>query len=245
MLWKIPEKELWTLGSGEKVLLSQDEHKLLIWNIYKANRAGIAQDLKKLTEGSEFIFLQEALQQNRNNWLEALAGFQLHLVNNFESRLNQQITGVGLASTTPSHSQQILRTQEREFGGFFTPKSALFSVYKIEDQAVLFVSVHVLNFVTQKAFIKNIEEIVQKVDSFKGPVIVAGDFNTWSQGRWQVLNDIMKILHLIWVPIENDNRLLKLDHAFVRGFDVTHSKIENGTKTSDHFPLVMSVRLEK
>lgn len=245
MIWKIPETSVWTTGSGEKILLHEDEHKILVWNIFKASRGGIAKDLKHFAKSSEFLLLQEALQANQNNWLSGVEGFQLHMAESFQYRHNQVSTGVAIASTMPAEKVNALRASPRDFGGVWTPKSTLFSEFSFEGRPAVLISTHVLNFVMTSSFVKNLEEIAEKADQYKCPIILAGDFNTWSGTRFKILKDIMRELHLDHVEIEQDRRLLKLDHAFIRGFDVTHSRIDHEIRSSDHFPLELSVKLLK
>ncbi|MNL10397.1 hypothetical protein D3C87_1311950 [compost metagenome] len=110
---------------------------------------------------------------------------------------------------------------------------------------MLFVCTHVLNFVTTGAFSRSLYEIAERISLFPGPVILAGDFNTWNFKRYMIMKSIFRDLQMEHVDFEDDGRLLKLDHVFVRGFDVMDAKVHHTVLSSDHFPLDLKVRLSQ
>jgi endonuclease/exonuclease/phosphatase (EEP) superfamily protein YafD len=102
---------------------------------------------------------------------------------------------------------------------------------------------HVLNFVTTAAFTASLYEIAERISKFEGPVVLAGDFNTWNFKRYMIMKTIFRDLKLEHVDLENDGRILKLDHIFVRGFDVLQAHVHHTVVSSDHFPLEIKLKL--
>lgn len=79
-----------------------------------------------------------------------------------------------------------------------------------------------------------------------GPVILAGDFNTWSERRHEVLVEIAARLGLVSVLFDDDGRRLafgrSLDHFYFRGFRLVRASAPQVT-SSDHNPIVVELEL--
>ena len=80
----------------------------------------------------------------------------------------------------------------------------------------------------------------------QGPVVLAGDFNTWSDERMVVVNDLAQRLSLESLDYTNHNRTSvfgnALDHVFYRGLE----PVEHDTwivTSSDHNPTRVSFRV--
>jgi endonuclease/exonuclease/phosphatase (EEP) superfamily protein YafD len=97
--------------------------------------------------------------------------------------------------------------------------------------------------VTTSAFTASLYEIAERISKFEGPVILAGDFNTWNVKRHLIMKSIFRDLGLEHLDLENDGRLLKLDHVFVRGFSVLKAEVHSSVFSSDHFPLEIKLKL--
>ena len=63
------------------------------------------------------------------------------------------------------------------------PKSALYARYRLSNGSDLVtVNLHAINFTLgTKDFQNQIEQLENAVKKHKGPLIIAGDFNTWSR----------------------------------------------------------------
>jgi endonuclease/exonuclease/phosphatase (EEP) superfamily protein YafD len=76
-------------------------------------------------------------------------------------------------------------------------------------------------------------------------VIVAGDFNTWSPLRLDVVNDVMQRMGLVSVLPLSDTRSRffghQVDYIFVRGLAVVHAVAPEVT-SSDHNPVLATLR---
>jgi endonuclease/exonuclease/phosphatase (EEP) superfamily protein YafD len=125
-----------------------------------------------------------------------------------------------------------------------TPKMALITTYDLafSDDDLLVVNVHGINFRTGGAFAAQMAMIERAVASHVGPMILAGDFNTWSSGRKETLTHMTRALGLSPVePADDERGFLRLDHVFVRGLSVRGARFVNGLDSSDHAPIAVAL----
>lgn len=239
VLLKIPPEK------GELLALPP-EFNVFVWNVYKGQRDAIfKEDFLRLGKGKEFLLLQEAVINKvmPEIWRQDFPAHEWNLAQSFQYKRDLTSTGVAIGSVLAPSEVTYLRSQSRELV-WLTPKLTLFNKYKFEDREVLFVCTHVLNFVTLGAFTKSLYEIAERISKFEGPVILAGDFNTWNLKRYMVMKSIFRDLKLEHLDLEDDGRLLKLDHVFVRGFNVVTAKVHHKTRGSDHFPIDLKLKLK-
>lgn len=243
----IPPKEKVLVKIGEAISppFAPSEFSIFVWNVFKGQRAQIfAQDFKKLGYGKDFILLQEALvgdDRMPSIWRNDFAAYEWHLAQSFHYKKDLSSTGVAIGSPYVPQTVDFIRAKSRELF-YLTPKLTLFSQFDFNGTKVLFVCTHVLNFVTQGAFTACLYEIAEKISHFEGPVVLAGDFNTWSLKRFMIMKSIFRDLKLDHLDLEDDGRFLKLDHVFVRGFDVLDARVHHTIVSSDHFPLEIKLR---
>ena len=240
------EKVLIKLGEGcVTPLADRDILKICIWNVFKGQRRQFfEQDFKSLCTEKDFILLQEAVVDSKmpRIWADSFANYEWHLAQSFHYKRDFSSTGVAIGSPWKPTHVDFIRTSTREMH-WLTPKLSLFSQYEVAGQKVLFVCTHVLNFVTLRAFTSSLYEIAQKIAPHDGPVILAGDFNTWNFKRYMIMKSVFKDLNLEHLDLEEDGRLLKLDHVFVRGFDVLKAQVHPKIISSDHFPIEIKLKL--
>lgn len=245
--FKIPslEKVLMKIGDASEILAPTSELNIFVWNVYKGQKEHIfANDFRKHGSGKDFIMLQEALVDNKMPllWKQDFSTYEWHLAQSFHYKKDESSTGVAIGSKYTPKAVDFIRASTREFF-WLTPKLTLFSEYELDGKKVLVVCTHVLNFVTTGAFTASLYEIAAKISTFEGPVILAGDFNTWNVKRHLIMKSIFRDLQLEHIDLENDGRLLKLDHVFVRGFEVLKAEVHSSVVSSDHFPLEIKLKL--
>ena len=151
-------------------------------------------------------------------------------------------------------------TKYRQFG-VITPKVLLVTEYPLPNgQSLLAVNVHLLNF-ERWSVIKirhQLEDLKFIITHHSGPILMAGDFNTWNQKRLQLIEGIKKDIILQEVidfpsgPTTADmrlaglNRLLgikkdfPLDRIYQRGF-ISHSAKVLAYDSSDHKPILVTL----
>ena len=79
-----------------------------------------------------------------------------------------------------------------------------------------------------------------------GPIVLAGDLNTWTAARKDAVGDVARRLGLSEVTFVDDRRALffgrQLDHIFVRGLRVLASTAIAVT-SSDHNPVAVTLQV--
>jgi endonuclease/exonuclease/phosphatase (EEP) superfamily protein YafD len=240
------DKSLITVGICSEKTLPEKDVKVLIWNVYKGKDPRWGQEFRDLIRGHDLVLLQEAVTDHvmPKIWREDFPKYAWNMAASFH--LNpQHATGVAIGARAEFFDLKFVRTKSRELF-LLTPKIALLSQFKIHGrkEKLLVVNTHSLNFTTTNLFIKSLEEKIQVIADHQGPLIFAGDFNTWNTRRWILLVQMLSQLKLVPVEFREDNRFLKLDHIFVRGINVHTTEVLHGFKGSDHFPLEMHMSFE-
>jgi endonuclease/exonuclease/phosphatase (EEP) superfamily protein YafD len=84
------------------------------------------------------------------------------------------------------------------------------------------------------------------LNNHAGPILLSGDFNTWSGKRSETLNEMTDSLDLRKIDYDEDHRKRflgqPLDHIYIRGLEVieaTTLKVDS----SDHSPMSARLRL--
>ncbi len=238
------EESLHIFGNVEAKILPQ-ELDLFVWNIYKGNRSGWLSDLKSHGDGHELLLLQEAMltPQGKLHGLSEFHDRHWKMASSFEYKKNQSRTGVATGSLVQATEVRVLRSEDGEFL-IGTPKMILLTRYQVEGRAdeLLVINIHAINFVQQIVFERFIRQMLTAIESHQGPLIVAGDFNTWSAKRWLFLKSVLSGHGLKNVDFPKDSRFLKLDHIFYRQLGVVDAEILDKISSSDHLPLRAKLR---
>lgn len=213
--------------------------KMISWNMFKARKKGCMPDLTSMSAGVELVLLQEAV-------LHGGMAQPFHLASGLEWIMAESF-GVGAGITTgpktgsrvPALSSRSVRSPDRE-PVVSTPKTFLITSYPFAGQTLLVLNVHAINLVSTAKFARQIEQIIGPVNDHKGPCIVAGDFNTWNESRWHLLQRSMGDLGLQRVPASapqwrHFNQVL--DHVFYRDLRLVNARALLNVRSSDHVPL--------
>lgn len=219
---------------------------VLSWNSHKGSQPGWEDDLAIRGQAADFVLLQEAaldaelkalLKKFASEWLLAVA-FQL----------GEDDIGILSAGRVPAHFSCALREPEPLIK---IPKVILASTYPINgtDRELLIINVHLVNFsIGSEAVQKQAEALKAIVDQHSGPVIIAGDFNTWSEERQSLIREKMAEIGLAAVEFDPDNRVEffsnVVDGLYFRGLEVEKA-VSHIVETSDHNPLEVHFSLPK
>ena len=218
--------------------------RTLVWNIHKEADVGWDRDLAQFAAASDVVLLQEtALTLPLRNALEG-AGLRWVLASSFMYDADDigvlTATRIApLASCTQRAVEPLLRI----------PKSAVITWLRIAgiEETVAIVNVHAINFeIFLQAYRAQLEAIADALASHRGPIILAGDFNTWSDSREQVVAEIAARLGLKELVLPVDQRATFLgrhvDHIFVRGLELA-DVVAIPVTSSDHNPVMATLRI--
>jgi len=217
----------------------QSTFVLTSWNVYKGGKDGMHDDLELLIDQSDFVLMQEfLLDDQQNDQIQKMSHVHWALAKSFKD--GGEWTGVAVASKWQPYESVPVRSPGTEpFAD--TPKMSLISKFTLPNGEDLWiVNTHALNFdITHTAFKEQIAALAEILKTHQGPMIWAGDFNTWSDVRVEYLLDAANSLGMEHAPIENPIGILSatLDHIFYRGFTDVKPSLLSDITTSDHNPL--------
>ena len=87
--------------------------------------------------------------------------------------------------------------------------------------------------------------MISELASHQGPIVFAGDLNTWTAGRKAVLESVASRLGLEEVRLERDVRKRffwnQVDYVFIRGLGVVNARVIE-VDSSDHHPVSVVLR---
>jgi len=195
-------------------------------------------DLARLAAKNDLLLLQEAVSDAPMGEVLKREGFSWEMADAFSVHGLER--GVLIAARVAPVDGHALRTYEPFFP---LPKSAIVTHFRLvgRRQQLAVVDLHGINFsLGLRRFRKQLEAVAKELKHHDGPMIFAGDFNTWSVRRNNVLGEVTKRLGLVEVePVPDDRRRAfgqHLDHLFVRGYSVVDAR-SCEVKSSDHNPI--------
>jgi len=226
--------------------LDSEGFTLVTWNLQKSQKEGWIEDLSSLTAGADIVLLQEALLSTDLSRL--LAGTDKHwdLAPAFVYR-NDPV-GVLTASKITPLIRCMLRIQEPMLK---VPKSILMTHYLFEGGSphLVVVNLHGINFSLETVSYRNLWLSLEMIlVPYAGPLIIAGDFNTWSKARLTIVEQTMARLGLKAISFTEGSPTTffgnTLDHIYYRDLIPLVTNVPQ-VQSSDHFPLQVSFRLER
>lgn len=249
---KSPDQLRWKKRSPSSRILEQlpDTIDVLVWNAYKGSKRDFREDAFRLMKKTHLNIFQECVQEKKFD--EVISLFNRLEV---EEATSWGLNGVCTSSQVKSLETQAIKTEVRELF-FFTSKATLITTYPMISRAgdikeLLVINVHMINFRAITAFREHLEQLRPRLETHEGPVIVAGDFNTWVDARKRVVTEFFKEFEIEEVQFAKDKNNLDprasffgvLDRAFIRGLEVKKTQVYQEVMSSDHKPFSMQLTL--
>jgi len=224
--------------------LNPDNIAFLNWNIYKGNDEGWQRDLSAFSENHDVMTIQEATLSDDMTTL--LKAHDLNWTMNTAFYLDGTAAGVMNVSNAGATHSCGFKVNEPLI---WIPKSALISYYPIDGSAekLLVANIHGINFTLGLSdYREQMDKLYDAVKYHDGPMIVAGDFNSWSDDRMAVVNQLVKKLKLsaLKYSVNNKTHLFgnAIDHVFYRQLEPLHHHVTQ-VSSSDHNPISVNFRL--
>ncbi len=214
---------------------------ILCWNVHKEmGRMAFEQTFSHLLAkcDPQLLLLQEAVLAPQA--LRTLSHFQLASVKNIE--MTKLSYGILSASSFEMLSHTEILTHIKELY-CMTKKGLLITSYRLNEKTALYVvNLHAINFVSHKHFLYELQRLLEHLREVDAPLIVAGDFNTWSKRREHHLEAFAASLGLTKAAMEDAHYIKTLwkkplDHIFYRDLELLRAKAIDTQKVSDHNPL--------
>lgn len=234
------------MGSASKSQLGPNI-ELLLWNVFKCKKKGWQEDFITLTTGKDLVLLQEAIVNSPfDSNFKKSSQHQWIMARSFKSIKTNIVTGVKTGSTVAANKHHFLASKHSEPLSK-TKKMLLATLYPLSNQvqSLLVVNTHLINFVVFKKFKAHLDQVFHSLKNHEGPVILAGDFNTWNKKRLNYFNSLAILFSLEEVKMVRQprlNHLLKhLDHIYCRGLAIIDAHVHTDIHSSDHYPISLSL----
>lgn len=224
--------------------IDSSEIRLLNWNVLKGSRKQWQSDFQRLVSSADIVALQEA--QLHSEFETELESSKFHWDMTTAFRYGGAETGVLVGSNVKPYSSCTLHASEPLIK---IPKTALVTKYRIQgsEKVLLLANIHMINFsIGTHEYQQQVSRLIKVIKQHDGPMIVTGDFNTWSEKRIEIISSMISELALSEVIYETDNRLTvfgnPVDHVYFRGLETLRANTES-LESSDHNPMIVSFRV--
>ena len=231
--------------AAQKQGLDPENIAVLNWNIYKGDAEGWQKDLSSFARSHDVMTIQEAYLDDELSGL--LQTHDFNWVMNTAFHLNGNAAGVmtvansnAIGSCGFQNNEPIIRV----------PKATLVSYYNIDghDSKLLVANIHGINFTFGvTAYREQLDQLYDSIKYHDGPMVVAGDFNSWSDDRMAEVIQLLDKLSLssLDYPVNNKTHVFgnAIDHVFYRQLQPVSKKVWQ-VSSSDHNPISVTFRLE-
>ncbi|WP_299792275.1 endonuclease/exonuclease/phosphatase family protein [uncultured Shewanella sp.] len=209
-----------------------------VWNIYKQKKRNWRRVLNNLSHSSQLVLLQEAGLSEEMVHFIASRSLNVAMARAFKlfgtSLGVMNLSDAGAINACAFHATEPL---------IRFAKSALVTHYPLSNgESLLVVNLHGINFDWKLTrYTEQFEALSLELSGHSGPIILAGDFNTWRKDRFELIAEFARRFDLSEAEYHLDERQrffgLALDHLFYRGLDFHHAE-SRVTDASDHNPII-------
>lgn len=224
--------------------LNPEGFSLLNWNVLKGSRTNWLSDFRRFSLDSDIVALQEA--QLHEEFHAGLKHSEMHWDLTTAFHYGDDETGVLTGSSVKPGALCSFRSTEPLIR---IPKTTLITEYQIQgaDKKLMLANIHMINFsLSTSEYNNQINKLYDILQHHDGPLIVSGDFNTWSDERMRIISRNMAELGLAAVEFNDDHRLTvfgnPVDHVYFRGLETVHANTEV-VDSSDHNPMMIKFRV--
>lgn len=219
--------------------------RVLSWNLHKNADPGWEADLARFAAASDLLLIQEvALTPALRKVLGAAGHGRWTMAGSWGQG------GVETGVLSGARVAPLATCIQRSFEPLLRlPKTALIARYALQDAdtTLAVANLHALNFTLGlDEYRAQLEQLTSELARHRGPIVVGGDFNTWSQARVDAMHESMHGLGLAAVLPQADARTRvlgrQIDFIFVRGLEVVDASAPQVT-SSDHNPLLATLRV--
>ena len=217
--------------------------RLLTWNIHKEDDPGWEADLARFAADNDVLLLQEVTLKEPLREVLRAASMRWVMASSFLYKDTD--IGVVTASRAVPVANCTLRVTEPLIR---LPKSSVVSWLPIKGstRTLAVANLHSINFaVTLGPYVDQFDGVAEALAGHDGPMVLAGDLNTWSEDRLVALREVAKRLGLTEIPFESGRSKFfgqELDHILVRGLTVVSAQAVAVT-SSDHNPVGAVLRV--
>ncbi len=241
------ETPIWVAGQADHDHWGEWPIRITIWNIFKgAGGEHFYNDFRMLSFQSDILMIQEALLSRRSLHDLTPLGFGVVHSASYEraDRLRDGVMTISRVQTQGDPQRILCKYPEPVLK---TPKVALVTFYQLGvlRPSLMVVNMHATLFRSIKRAVEELDHLIALLPVHDGPMIFAGDFNTFTPRYFQAICSKLESLGLSYVSVPDDPRrsLDHLDQLFVRGLTVSEIEVDTRVHSSDHFPIRATIHL--
>lgn len=233
--------------------LDPSEINILVWNMYKGSIPEWRTDYVQLVKFFDILLLQEMWMDGA---MKEVIGsddtYTYHMATSFFDRKKKNTpTGVAIASYVEPEVLFFQRSKYRE-PFIKTPKMALFADFALKGMTkkLRVVTLHAINFVSKRKLKHQLDNIASALKKHKGPIVLGGDFNTWSKKKIKIMRKMAKKAGLTEVKFSKwGAKRLSIfgnivDYIWVKDVNVLDSYIFHQIQSSDHKALSVKISID-
>jgi endonuclease/exonuclease/phosphatase (EEP) superfamily protein YafD len=227
--------------SIDSVGLDAGDIRIATWNVQKKHGQDWRREYDQLAAEMDIVLMQEAP-------LTGAASSDYATGRHWSFVPGHPVRGGVSGVLTLSGSEPLARCSFTAIEPWLrSPKATSITSYRLAEtsKTLAVVNVHAVNFtVGVDVFHDQFRLIGEALRDHEGPIVLAGDFNTWRGRRLQVVDEVARSLGLEAVSFEVDHRVRRfgyaLDHIYVRDLSTLHTST-TVVNTSDHNPLSVTL----
>ncbi len=244
---KIPDEEsIWQWGEPGLEALPQ-VIDVAIWNIWKASGGEeFLREYKKICHQRHMVLCQEALLTLKGLGHFAPKGFVANHGGTYKRMdgLRDGVMTVAVARPRDGTRRILCLAPEPVLR---TPKATLITTYKISGrpETLCVVNTHATLIRRPATAVREIEQVIEHISGHKGPLIYAGDFNTFTSAYITEVDRVLSTVGLERVRFDVDPRAstAALDQLYIRGINLINAVVDTSFVKSDHFPIIARLDL--
>ncbi len=226
--------------------------RVLVWNMLKARRRDFSRDFAELTADRDLVLLQEAVFNAPSDILFTVPRFEWIMARSFRLPHNGVEHGIKTGCVARAEATRLYRSPHTE-PVTQTRKILLATGYRLDHEQgrdisprrLLVLNMHAINFVSVRKYLDQLDQLAEALQDHSGPVILAGDFNTWNPRRLESFIGLTQEVGLDEVPLDRRSRLshlaMHLDHVFFRGLLLREAASLEHITSSDHAPITVTL----
>lgn len=231
----------WKIGVCEMASFDGERIRLAVWNMCKGAGGSLFEhDYRTICYRSDLVLTQEALLSEKSLLTFCEPGFEAVHAASYRRRdgIRDGVMTVARVTAHPQSHRIVCKYPEPVLK---TPKVALVTFYERRGsgQRLMVINLHATLVRRVKAAAEEMAHLVANLPEHDGPVILAGDFNTFTPAYLEQISKVLATVGLTYIEIPDDPRPVTgaLDQIFVRGLRVERVFVDTSIRNSDHFPL--------
>jgi len=117
------------------------------------------------------------------------------------------------------------------------------------NSTLMVLNMHAINFVSVVKYVDQLGQLSSALSTHDGPVILAGDFNTWNPQRLARFQSVAGSAGLSEASMTRRSKIQHLnqhlDHVFYRGLSLRSVESLQHISSSDHAPITATFCIER